>query len=244
MRSTMFIAMAAVGGAKTNVPQNIGGQTGKFAGHREKPRYEYVVFRAYDSIGDLEAALLDGTLDFAHDLNGFSPGDFLSEEHFHPPRLPWGAVLNSLSKLEQLAATPPTTVANLTRPTRFMYAHAHVLIAPFPFSSLSLLPVDALFLLTRPPSLILTSPFFGARPQVHHGLPAPADLCRRYHLDPLPPRHRHAPDSRLQRHVPQLLPDAIAIAAARAAGRRHPRRRHCCRRPLRRRLPPLPLLLG
>ena len=141
----MFIAMAAVGGAKTNVPQNIGGQTGKFAGHREKPRYEYVVFRAYDSIGDVEAALLDGTLDFAHDLNGFSPGDFLSEEHFHPPRLPWGAVLNSLSKLEQLAATPPTTVANLTRPTRFMYAHAHVLIAPFPFSSLSLLPVDALF---------------------------------------------------------------------------------------------------
>ena len=50
-----------------------GRQTGKFAGHREKPRYEYVVFRAYDSIGDVEAALLEDGASSASSSDATAP---------------------------------------------------------------------------------------------------------------------------------------------------------------------------
>jgi len=46
--------------------------------HWKNPTYDNVVFRAYNSIGDVKTALLNGTLDVAYGVNVLSPGGFLS----------------------------------------------------------------------------------------------------------------------------------------------------------------------
>jgi len=46
--------------------------------HWKNPSYDNVIFRAYNSIGDVKTALLNGTLDVAYGVNVLSPGGFLS----------------------------------------------------------------------------------------------------------------------------------------------------------------------
>ena len=50
----------------------------KFEGHWKNATYDNVILRAYNSIGDVKAALQNGTLDLAYGVNVLSPSAFLS----------------------------------------------------------------------------------------------------------------------------------------------------------------------
>jgi ABC-type transport system substrate-binding protein len=50
----------------------------KVAGHWKNPTYDNVIFKSYDSISDVKAALTAGTLDVAYGVNVLSPSAFIS----------------------------------------------------------------------------------------------------------------------------------------------------------------------